>query len=351
MKVLACIFSVLVALTVCASAAEVPREVTRAMPESARALLSGEDFSQIDGGSLAGEVSAKAQAILRQHLRGVVSILLAAVLCGAADGFRGMGKLSAFLPAAGALCVTLISAGSLDDLIGLGVKTIRELDTFSKALLPVLAVSMAASGHVSAGAFGQVTTVFLTGLIMHLMDQLLIPLIYLYIGMLTAAVSLSDARLEALAEGVKKAVTWLLTTVMLVFTIYLSVGGILAGSADGAAVKVAKAAVSSAIPVVGSILSDVSESVLAGAGAAKNTVGVFGMLVILAACMYPFLHLGIQYLLYKLTAFLAAAVGAPGIGRLVGGLGGAFGLVLGMTGSCAVVMLVSVLSAVAAVTP
>ena len=113
----------------------------------------------------------------------------------------------------------------------------------------------------------------------------------------------------------------------------------------------AKAAVSSVVPVVGSIIAEASETVLAGAGMLRSTIGVFGTLVILASCAYPFLQLGIQYLLYKLTAFLAGAVGAPGLGKLIDGLGGAFGLVLGMTGSCAVLLLVSVLSSVAAVVP
>ena len=83
----------------------------------------------------------------------------------------------------------------------------------------------------------------------------------------------------------------------------------------------------------------------------KNTIGVFGMLGILAACAHPFLQLGVQYLLYKLTALLAATVGAPSLCKLIDGLGGAFGLVLGMTGSCAFLLLISVLSSVAAVTP
>ena len=63
------------------------------------------------------------------------------------------------------------------------------------------------------------------------------------------------------------------------------------------------------------------------------------------------MQLGVQYLLYKLTAFLAGAVGAPGLCKLIDGLGGAFGLILGMTGSCALLLLVSVLATVGAVTP
>ena len=81
----------------------------------------------------------------------------------------------------------------------------------------------------------------------------------------------------------------------------------------------------------------------------KNTIGVFGMLAILAACAYPFLQLGVQYSLYKLSAFLAAAIGAPGLCKLIDGLGGAFGLVLGMTGSCALLLFISVLASMSAV--
>ena len=83
----------------------------------------------------------------------------------------------------------------------------------------------------------------------------------------------------------------------------------------------------------------------------KNTVGIFGTVAVLAICLLPFLHLGIQYLLYKLTAFLASAMGVPKLCKLIDGLGGAFGLLLGMTGSCALLLLISVLSSVAAVVP
>ena len=90
---------------------------------------------------------------------------------------------------------------------------------------------------------------------------------------------------------------------------------------------------------------------LAGAGLLRGTIGAFGALAVLAACAYPFLQLGVQYLLFKLTAFLASSLGAPGLCKLIDGLGGAFGLILGMTGSCAVLLLVSILASVGAVTP
>lgn len=359
MKRLLCLLGAVLTLTVGAWAAELPRDLTKAVPDAAEELLRGEDFSGTEGfasgiAALLEKAGGQIGTVLRQRVRGAASILLVVILCGTVEGFRAGadgGKAAPFLPMAGALSVTLLTAGSLDSLIGLGVETIGELDTFSKALLPTLAAAMAASGQVSAAAFQQVTTVFFVDLLMDLISGLLLPLVYLYIGVLAASACLPESRLAALADGLKKVVTWLLTTALLVFTVYLSVARIIAGTADSATVKVAKAAVSSVVPVVGSIIAEASETVLAGAGMLKSTVGIFGTLIILASCAYPFLQLGIQYLLYKLTAFLAGAVGAPGLCKLIDGLGGAFGLVLGMTGSCAVLLLVSVLSSVAAVVP
>ena len=358
MKKLICLLLCLLALTVEARAAEVPKDVTDALPEQSEELMEDTDASDAQGfaagvSRILEKMGGKAGDILRQRVRGAASILLVVVLCGAIDGFsQGTGgKAAAFLPMAGALSVTLLTAGSLDSLIGLGAETIGDLHTFSQVLLPTLAAATAASGAVTTATFQQVTTVFFADLLLSLMDGLLMPLVYLYIGVLTASACLPENRLGAIADGLKKITTWLLTTSLLVFTVYLSVARVISGGVDGATVKVAKAAISGVVPVVGGIIAEASETVLAGAGLLKNTIGVFGMLAILATCAYPFLQLGIQYLLYKQTAFLTATVGSPGLCKLIDGLGGAFGLVLGMTGSCALLLLISVLSSVAAVVP
>jgi stage III sporulation protein AE len=105
------------------------------------------------------------------------------------------------------------------------------------------------------------------------------------------------------------------------------------------------------VPVVGGILSDATEAILAGAGILKNAVGIFGLLTVLSICAVPFLELGIHYLLYKLSAALASTVADGPTADLIGGIGDAFGLILGMTGACALLLLVSIVSAVSAVPP
>ena len=240
MKHWICLMVLLLALTVDARAAELPEDLTDALPEAAEDVLEIGDLSGPGGFSqglagIAERLVGEVKAVLRQRLRGAASILLVAVACGAVDGFArgtGEGKAAAFLPMAGALAVTLLTAGSLEDLIGLGAETIRELNVFSKALLPTLAAATAASGAVTTATFQQVTTVFLADLLMELIDGLLIPMVYLYIGALAAGACLPENRLGAIAEALKKIVTWILTTSLLLFTVYLSTVRVIAGAAD-----------------------------------------------------------------------------------------------------------------------
>ena len=86
------------------------------------------------------------------------------------------------------------------------------------------------------------------------------------------------------------------------------------------------------------------------AGLGIMLLGVALLLAVLAICLTPFLNMAVQYLLYKLTAFLAGIVTQGALAELINALGTAFGLMLGMTGSCALLLLISITSAVSAVT-
>lgn len=311
----------LLLLTLPARGAELPPEVERALPREAGQLLKDVDHWDVNSFpeglcAIWNHLRKDVNTVLRRQTRGAVSVLLVAVLCGLVSGFqKGVGDESRFLPMAGGLAVTALTAGSLDSLMGAGTAVMEQMNTFSKALLPTLAAVSAISG-----------------------------------GALAAGCCLADKRLTAVAELLKTVCTKLLTAALLAFTLYLTVGGIFAGTVDSARVRVTKTAISGMIPVVGGIIAEASETVLAGAGLLKGAIGVFGLLGVLALCAYPFLQLGIQYLLYKLTAFLASVIGDTELCGLIDGLGGAFGLILGMVGSCALVLLVSILASAAVVT-
>lgn len=129
--------------------------------------------------------------------------------------------------------------------------------------------------------------------------------------------------------------------VLYIFTGYLGITGVITGTADAAAVKAAKLTISGVVPVVGGILSDASETVILSAGVMKNAVGMYGLLAVAAIWITPFLQIGAQFLLLKLTAVLCAVFGVKEASELIEDFSSAMGLLLGMTGTVSLLMLIS----------
>ena len=328
-----------------------------AVPELEQIWEQAEGYGVSQGESLNDGLSnlltdalGQAGLLLRTSLANGMKLIAVVLLCSLAYSARE-GEESALqaVNLAGALAITALTMTDMAAMIGLGRDTLGRMEAFSAVLLPAMAVLTAAAGNVTAAAARQGASVLFSQLLITAMDRLLVPLVYAFVAVHCAYAAVGNPGLKKLADLLKGAITFFLTALLLAFVGYLTASGAIAGSVDAAAVKAAKLAISRAIPVVGGILADASESVLAGAGALRGTVGAAGLLVVLAICLTPFLRLALQYLVYKGAAALCAAVAQPKLVGLIDAVGSAFGLVLGMTGAGALVLLVSLVSAIQAV--
>ena len=287
-------------------------------------------------------------------LRCGVILLLIVLLCDTVQLINFQKEASPLLRCGtmtGALAISLYSYGSLTGMIALGTETIQVMNDFSKTLLPVVSSACALSGQVTSAAIRELLTVFFADLLISLISMLLIPLVYIYLGAITANAMLPHAALSHIAAFVKKFITWFLTILCTLFTAFLTVSGVLSGSADAAALRVAKFAISGAVPVVGGIMSNAAGTLLSGAAVLKNTVGVLGVIGVFGICIVPFCQIGMQYLVYKISAFLAELVDQIKLSNLIQEIGGAFGMVLGMVGACALLLMISMIVSIMAMMP
>ena len=156
---------------------------------------------------------------------------------------------------------------------------------------------------------------------------------------------MEQSRLSLLSKGIGKLLSWGLSAILIVFTAFLSVSNLLAGSADRLAVKVGKTVISGAVPVVGGILSDATEAVAAAALTLRGTLGVLGVFSVLALCLVPLLRMAVQYLFYQLAAFFSGMVGSQALSKFLEQPSSAFSLMLAMTAGGAFLLLVSLLIA------
>lgn len=291
-------------------------------------------------------------SILNSAAQTGVQILGVVLLCGVMEvGGLAKGGAVDVVAVAGALAVSALAMGEVSSMIGLGRETIGAIQTFSNLLLPVMAILTAATGSISLAAAHQGITVLFAQVLINIIDGILIPMVYVYLATCCAYAAVGNEGLKRIGELIRRGVIGALTGLLLVFIGYITITGAITGTADSATVKAAKMAINRAIPVVGGILSDAAETMLVGAGVLRTSVGVVGLTAVIAICLVPFLRLFIHYLTFQIAGALAATVAEKRLSKLIEEIGTAFGLVLGMTGACALLLMISLVSAVTAVVP
>ena len=291
------------------------------VPQEAQALLPEEN-----GGFLSGVLEVVRKALLlvtpglSQAAAACAGVLAAAVLCSL---FRA-GDQEIRSPAAdilGAVAIATILLQPADTLIQSGLETVQAISDYGKLLLPVMSGALVASGGTTTASALYLGTAFFDSLLTSLLNGLLGPLLYLFLALSLAAAAIGNKLLVRMRDFFKTLMSWTLKLVLSLFTGYMAISG--------------------AVPVVGGILSDATETVLAGASAVRSTVGVAGLLAIFAIAAAPFFKIGLQYFLLKLTAALCGVVGQENHTALTESFAQAMGLLLAATGTCCLMQLLS----------
>lgn len=241
----------------------------------------------------------------------------------------------------GTLMIAALFISPTNTLISMGTETISLLSEYGKLLLPVMTAALAAQGGITSSAGLYAGTALFCAVLTSLISNLLIPMLYIYLCLSVANSAIGENILKRMQDFTKWLMTWSLKILLYVFTGYLAITGVVSGTADASAVKAAKLAISGVVPVVGNILSDASETILVSAGIMKNAAGIYGLLAIAAVWIGPFIRIGVQYLLTKITSAVCGVFGMKQISTLVEDFAGAMGMILAMTGTVCLLLLVS----------
>lgn len=327
--------------------------LTRSLPSEAKSIL--KEYSIQKGVSFESGMTAlldkgsrQAGGILKDAIRSAVSVLLIILCCGIAQTLfeAGSSAIPNYVTVVGALALSLSVSSELTSFIGLGKSLIEGLDAFSKALLATLTAAASAMGHPTSAVAKYMATVLFFDVLITVINRIILPILYAYIAAVTANAALGDDTLGKLSSFLKWSCLTTLGLIVTAFSTYLGITGIIAASTDAVALKTTKMIISNAVPVVGKMLSDASETILASTRILRNSVGIFGMLGVLAICVIPFLKLGIQYLIFKLVAIVSSPFCEKRLFNLIDSLADAFGIILGMLASCVIIIIISIVSVI-----
>ena len=316
-----------------------------ALPSAAQdayGSLSAKDALDVHAllGKLWSYLSGQSSGLAASAFRNGAQILLVSVL----SVFCCVLTESRTLSTAGASAVALVCVMNVSSCAEVGREAFQTLTDYSHVLLPCLSTAAAASGAWTSAGAKYAASALVMDMMIAAERHLAAPFLYTYAAAAIAA-QLTDQPLLKMVTGIMKhGMKWILIILTSGFTIYLSLTGILTGTVDAAASKAAKTVVSSALPVVGGIMADASGALLSGVQMLRNSIGLIGLLVILAVCVIPYLTLGSHYLVYQISAGITESLGDQRIGNIIRCIGDVYGFLLGMVGSASVMLFVSVIS-------
>lgn len=212
------------------------------------------------------------------------------------------------------LCLTSfrISAEGLED-------RLNALVDFMRVLCPSYFLAVAfASGSVTSLFFYNVI-LFLIYVVELVIVRFLLPVVNIYIMVRVLGNLTGEDFLSEFADLIRKAVSWILKTLLICVVSVNVVQGLLAPAID-AVKRSALTRTAEALPWVGNAVGGVAEVVLGTAVLIKNGIGMAGAVITIAICAVPIFQMLIMAFMYKLAAALVQPVSDKRITTCISGI-------------------------------
>ena len=205
---------------------------------------------------------------------------------------------------------------------------VQNLTGFANTLIPLLITLMITTGNIVSSGMLQPILLLMVTFISNFMTNILIPITLVATALGIISKISDQAQVGKLSKFLNSSMVWILGTVLTLFVSVTSLEGGLTASVDGVTAKAAKTAISSVVPVVGSILGDAVNTIMGCSNIIKNAVGVVGILVIIAICIRPIIQLAALTITYYLGAALCEPIADEKVVGIMEQMGGTFKIFL-----------------------
>ncbi|MEW6725316.1 MAG: stage III sporulation protein AE [Bacillota bacterium] len=299
---------------------------------------------------LGASVSAIVTGLLRYLFREVVQgsgllgkLLILTVLCAILQNLQAAFAQSATSRVGYAVAYMVMVALAVSAfLVGLeaGRAAIDQLVSFMQALTPLLLTLLVAVGAVTtAGLFHPVILIAIH-LVSSAVRDVILPLIMLAVVLDLVGGFSERFRLSRLSGLIKQAAAAGLGILLSIFLGVMTVQGAAGAVADGVALRTAKFAAGTFIPVVGKMFGDAVELVIGGSLLVKSAVGIAGLAAVFIICIFPLLKIIALVLIFRLTGALAEPLGAGPVASSLTDIGNSLVMVALCIGAVALMFFV-----------
>ncbi|WP_078391691.1 stage III sporulation protein AE [Shouchella patagoniensis] len=207
------------------------------------------------------------------------------------------------------LVLCMIAMNGFHTAITYAMEAIDTMVHFTIALLPLLLAMMASLGGLSSSALFHPVIIFLVHTSGLLVNTFVLPMLFISAVLGIVSTFSDNYKVTRLANLFRVGAIGLLGVFMTVFLGVVSVQGTTAAAADGLTIRTAKFIAGNFIPVVGRIFTDATDTVMSASLLLKNTVGMSGLVVLLAICAFPAMKVLSIALIFQLSAAVLQPLG------------------------------------------
>ena len=244
-----------------------------------------ETVTALDAKSCVQVLGRLARQNIQTPLRALLSVLSFTLLSAFLTGFSGSGLLgqnSSVYSTASALVIAALIAAQCADTVSLCCATIGICADFVFAFFPAFLVILTVSGSSLTGVSTNTLLLGLAQGLNILSAKLFVPLINCFLALSLCSGVRSSLNIDGALRVVRKGLISLISFCAGAFVTVLSVKTAVASRADALGLRSLRFAINSVVPVIGSAISEGLLSIQSYAGLVKSTVGVVGIIGVIA---------------------------------------------------------------------
>ncbi|MBE7083651.1 MAG: hypothetical protein E7373_03505 [Clostridiales bacterium] len=237
----------------------------------------------------------------------IISIIAIAVLCGLITNLKSSYMTDSVAETIIFVCLCSIVFILLTEILSIYTLVKNTIETIGKTveiMSPImLTLMLAVGGNVSANVY-KPAVAFLSGGIINLMSTIVLPLIIISTAFSVVSCFSNTIKLNKFSDFFHSIIKWIFGIIITIFTFFIGVQGVAGAKYDGITFKIAKYAISNSVPIVGGLLKDGLNIVIAGSVLIKNSIGVVVLFSLFFLILKPVFHFAVFSTLLKLTSAL-----------------------------------------------
>ncbi len=260
-----------------------------------------------------------------------ISLFIVLILCGIISSLKsgtsgsGVMEIAYFATYSIVLC-SVVGIGY--SIIVKGKNAVDGVASIIQTVFPILLSLMTATGGAAQAAVYSPSAAFICEFIVIIIQNLIFPIVIAVMVLSVLSNINKNVKLKGAIGLCYSIIKWIIGLIIAVFSIFLTVKGLSAALSDGISLRAIKYTINSSIPIVGGVMKDGLDVIMASAVLLKNSLGALSVIMIFGYIIGPIIEIVAISFTLKLVNAVTEPIGDGRTFEFINSISGALNYVV-----------------------